>query len=409
MSGALSLGWRNIWRNRRRTLISMSAIGFGLFLVIFYSGLAGGMLGEAKNQLDNAGMGHVELFATGFREKHDVARSMPDVEQWRRTLKLPAGAEVGSRVLARGLATSARGNEPVQVMGVNWDDEKLLSAHLRQVKSGALPAADDEHGVLIGDTLAERLNLKVGSKLRLMVQRTDAEMGADLFRVRGVFHSLSPDIGKRQVYVSQASARTLLGLEGGAHQLVIQLPDPLQSDAVAAQVKASLTGQPVEVLTWGELLPILQRMEALMDNVAFFMAAFVYFLVGLGVLNTMLMSVLERTREFGVLMALGTRPGQIVKVVLAESFWIATVSVVVGAAVGSLLSWYFGHEGFQVMQGSEAMQLEGATISTLVKTRFNPKDVFQATSLVYVMALVVGLYPAMRITKLQPAEALRRT
>ncbi len=174
-------------------------------------------------------------------------------------------------------------------------------------------------------------------------------------------------------------------------------------------MKSELTGQPVEVLTWGELLPILQRMEALMDNVAFFMAAFVYFLVGLGVLNTMLMSVLERTREFGVLMALGTRPGQIVKVVLAESFWIATVSVVVGAALGSLLSWYFGHEGFQVMQGSEAMQLEGATISTLVKTRFNPKDVLQATSLVYVMALVVGLYPAMRITKLQPAEALRRT
>lgn len=409
MSGALSLGWRNIWRNRRRTLISMSAIGIGLFLVIFYSGLAGGMLGEAKNQLDTAGMGHVEVFASGFREKHDVGRSMPDVEQWRRTLKLPAGAEVGSRVLARGLATSARGNEPVQVMGVSWDDEKLLSAHLRQVTSGALPATDDEHGVLVGDTLAARLNLKVGSKLRLMVQRTDAEMGADLFRVRGVFHSVSPDIGKRQVCVSQASARTLLGLESGAHQLVIQLPDPLQADAVAAGLKAELTGRSVEVLTWGELLPILQRMEALMGNVAFFMAAFVYFLVGLGVLNTMLMSVLERTREFGVLMALGTRPGQIVKVVLAESFWIATVSVVVGAALGSLVSWYFGHEGFRVMQGSESMQLEGATLSTLVKTRFNPKDVLQATSLVYVMALVVGLYPAMRITKLQPAEALRRT
>lgn len=409
MSGALSLGWRNIWRNRRRTLISMSAIGLGLLLVIFYSGLASGMLGDAKNQLDNAGMGHVELTATSFREKHDVGLFMPDVDEWRQTLTLPPGSEVGTRVLARGLATSARGNEPVQVMGVNWNDETRLSAHLRQVKSGALPGADDEHGVLIGDTLAERLNLKVGSKLRLMVQRTDAEMGADLFRVRGIFHSLSPDIGRRQVYVSQASARTLLGLESGAHQLIIQLADPTQSDVVASQIKAALTGKPIEVLTWGELLPILRRMEGLMDNVAFFMAAFVYFLVGLGVLNTMLMSVLERTREFGVLMALGTRPGQIVKVVLAESFWIATVSVVVGAALGSWLSWYFGHDGFQVMRGSDAMQLEGATISTLVKTRFNPKDVFQATSLVYFMALVVGLYPAMRITKLQPAEALRRT
>ncbi|MDP1823408.1 MAG: ABC transporter permease [Archangium sp.] len=408
MSGALALGWRNIWRNRRRTLISMSAIGFGLLLVIFYSGLVGGMMGDAKNQLDNGGMGHVEIFAKDFRTRRDVALAMPDVEQWRQTMKLPAGSEVGSRVLARGLATSARGNEPVQVFGVAWDDEKNLSAHLRQVKAGALPAADDEHGVLIGEQLADRLALKVGSKLRLMVQRTDAEMGADLFRVRGIFHSLAPVIGQRQVYVSQQSARTLLGMEHGAHQLLIQLPDPTQAEVVASQLKSALSPD-LEVLTWGELLPVLRRMEALMDNVVFFMAAFVYFLVGLGVLNTMLMSVLERTREFGVLMALGTRPSKIIKVVLAESFWIATVSVLVGAALGSWLSWHFGQDGLQVFKGSDSFQLEGATISTLVKTRFIFSDVMKATSLVYFMALVVGIYPASRITRLQPAEALRRT
>jgi ABC-type lipoprotein release transport system permease subunit len=408
MSGALGLGWRNIWRNRRRTLISMSAIGIGLLLVIFYSGLVGGMLGDAKNQLDNSGLGHVEIYAKNWRPKRDVATAMFEVDSLRAKLQVPPLSEVGSRVLSRGLATSARGNEPVQVMGVTWSDELLLSAHLRQVRSGALPAAGDDRGVLIGEELAERLALKVGSKVRLMVQRTDSEMGADLFRVRGIFHSLAPSIGQRQVYVSQAAARTLLGLEGGAHQLLIQLADPTQSDAVAAQVKAAL-GEGVEVVTWGELLPVLKRMETLMDSIVFFMAGFVYFLVGLGVLNTMLMSVLERTREFGVLMALGTRPARIIKVVLAESFWIATVSVVVGAALGSWLSWHFGQEGMRVMQGSEAIQLEGATISTLVKTRFIFTDALKATSFVYVMALIVGLYPASRITRLQPAEALRRT
>jgi ABC-type lipoprotein release transport system permease subunit len=407
MSGSLSLGWRNIWRNKRRTLISMSAIGFGLLLVIFYSGLVGGMLGDAKNQLDNGGMGHVEIFADGFRNKHEVGLSMNDVEELRKNLQLPVGSEVGSRVLARGLATSARGNEPVQLFGVNFADESLLSAHLREVKSGALPAADDDQGVLIGEQLAERLALKVGSKLRIMVAKNDGEMGADLFRVRGIFHSVAPSIGQRQIYVSQPAARTLLGMETGAHQLVIQLPDPTRADAVAAQIKSSIRPG-VEVLTWGELLPVLRRMEALMDNVVFAMAAFVYLLVGLGVLNTMLMSVLERTREFGVLMALGTRPRQVIRVVLSESFWIATISVLLGAVLGSLLTWHFAQEGLQVMKGSEAIQMEGATISTLVKTRFLWSDVFKATSLVYFMALVVGLYPASRVTKLQPAEALRR-
>jgi ABC-type antimicrobial peptide transport system permease subunit len=196
-------------------------------------------------------------------------------------------------------------------------------------------------------------------------------------------------------------------MESGAHQLVIQLADPTTADAIAAQLKPTMRAG-VEVLTWGELLPVLRRMEALMDNVVFMMAAFVYLLVGLGVLNTMLMSVLERTREFGVLMALGTRPRQVIKVVLAESFWIATVAVLVGAALGSGLSWHFAQEGLQVVKGSEAIQIEGSTISTLVKTRFIFSDVFKATSLVYFMALIVGLYPASRITKLQPAEALRR-
>lgn len=408
MSGALGLGWRNIWRNRRRTLISMSAIGLGLLLVVFYSGMIGGMLGEATSELDSGGLGHVEVFADGFRKRFDVGHAMEDVDTWRAQLKLPEGAEVGQRVLARGLATSARGNEAVQVFGVDFDDERRLASHLRDVRQGALPDEGDARGVLIGEALAERLGLKVGAKVRLMVQRADLEMGADLFRVRGIYHSVAPAISQRQVYVSQAAALELVGLERGAHQLVVQLPDAHQADAVAAQLKQRL-GAGREVLTWGELLPVLKRMDGMINNIVFALGGFVYLLVGLGVLNTMLMSVLERTREFGVLMALGTRPARIVKVVLAESFWIATVSVVLGGALGALLTWHFSHDGFRILQGSESLQLEGATLSTIVKTRFSFADIFKASTFVFVMALVVGLYPASRITRLQPAEALRRS
>ncbi|MFZ5446388.1 MAG: ABC transporter permease [Myxococcota bacterium] len=406
MSSALVLGWRNIWRNRRRTILNMSAIGVGLVLVIVYSGAVGGMLGEARTSLDNGGMGHVEVFAKGYRPRRDVGASM--------TLAalpegaLPPGAEAGARVLARGLATSARGTEPVQVFGVTWADEQRLDAHLRNVVSGALPEAGDARGVLIGDGLAKRLNLKVGSKLRLMVQRADGEMGADLFRVRGVFHSIAASIGQRQVYVSRAAAQELLGTADVVHQWVVQLEDPDQSDAVAGRLRASL-GEGYEVLTWGELLPVLKRMEGMINNVVFALAFFVYLLVGLGVLNTMLMSVLERTREFGVLMALGTRGSKVMRVVLAESFWIATVSVILGGALGAFLTWRLSIDGIRLAFSSESLQLEGATLATLLKTRFSVADVFKASSFVYLMALIVGLYPASRITRLLPAEALRHT
>lgn len=406
--GTLQLAWRNIWRNRRRTLLSMSAIGIGLMLVIFYSGMVGGMLGEAKHQLDSGGLGHIEIVAPGYRPRHEVNAHLPAFDTWRSKLSLPPGTEVGARINSRGLAQSPRGNEPIALSGVEWADERLLSAHLRTLSQGELPTQADAHGVLVGEQLAERLNLKIGSKLRLMVQRADGEMGADLFRVRGIFHSVAPSIGQRAVYVSTAAASALVGLSDITHQVVIQLSEPDQADALAAQLKTVL-GDGFEVQTWSELLPVLKRMETLTDNVVLVLAIFVYLLVGLGVLNTMLMSVLERTREFGVLMSLGTRPNRIITMVLSESFWVATLSVAIGAAAGTALSWYFSRTGIRVNAATESYQFEGATISTLVKTRFAVADVLKAAGLVYAMALVVGLYPASRITRLLPAEALRRT
>jgi putative ABC transport system permease protein len=410
MSSPLKLGWRNIWRNRRRTLLSMSAIGVGLFLVVFYAGLIGGMLGNAKNELDNGGMGHVEIFAPGYRPRREVAHTIPALATYRDKLAVPQGAQVSDRVLARGLATSARASEAVQVFGVDFAAERDVSAHLRDVRQGELPKADDGKGALIGEELAQRLNLKVGGKLRLMVQRADTEMGADLFRVRGIFHSIAPTIGQRQVYVSQAAARELLGLEGTSHQVVIQLPDAKLADPLAGSLRAAL-GQGFEVLTWGELLPVMKKMEALTANASLVMSFFVYLLVGLGVLNTMLMSVLERTREFGVLLSLGTRPRRIIQIVLSESFWIATISAVAGAALGALVTWHFSRTGLNMVGagGGESFALQGTIVSTTVKTQFVPGDVFKAWIFVYAMALVVGLYPASRITRLLPAEALRRS
>lgn len=408
MRRLLSLAWRNLWRHRRRTILNMSAIGLGLVLVLFYSGLIAGMLGEAKNQLDQGGMGHVEVFPADYRPKRSPSVTMPGADLWAGKLTLPAGAESGERVLARGLATSARGNEPVEVLGVDWEREKLLSAHLRDVRAGVLPEEGDEHGVLVGEQLAERLRLKVGSKLRVMVQRADKEMGVDLYRVRGIFHSISPAIGKRQLFVSKAAARSLLGLGEVSHQYLVQLPDAAQAEVVAEGLRPAL-GPEFEVKTWGELLPILKRMEGLTNSVIFALAFFVYALVGLGILNTMLMSVLERTREFGVLMAIGTRPGRVVSLVVAESFWVATLSVVLGGALGGLLTWYFSHQAIDIFSGSgESFAVEGVNISTAFKTRFVWGDLFKASAFVYVMALLVGVYPATRVSRLEPAEALRR-
>lgn len=405
MATILKISWRSIWRNRRRTLISMSAVGVGLVLVILYAGLMGGILGEAREQLDNVGMGHVEITAPGWRAQRHAANGLAAPASLVAGLDLPAAAEAGWRVIARGLASSARGSEGVEVHGVDWEREARLSAYVRDVRQGRLPAADDDRGILIGEKLAERLRVRVGSKLRLMVQRADGEIGAELYRVRGIYHSLSPAISRGRVLVGQDSARGLLGIGDVAHQVVIQLDRAALADPTAEALRRSLDGGS-EVRSYGELLPALRNIERLGDLVVWLAALFIYGLVGLGILNTMLMSVLERTREFGVLRAIGTRPRRVVAQVLGESFWIATISGGAGLAVGLALTWYGSQHPLMSIGGGEALEYAGTVLSTQVTTKFSLGAALHAAALVYVMALVTALYPAWKVARMPPARAL---
>jgi putative ABC transport system permease protein len=403
----LKLGWRNIWRNRRRTLISMSAVALGLALVLIYGSIVKRMLGDAKNQLDNTGMGHVEISAEGWRARRPVARSMSDARAVIARLHLPAGAEVGARSLSRGLLTSAHGNEAVEVHGVSWSDELKLSDYARHVTTGALPAEDDAAGIVIGDELATRMQLQVGHKVRLMAQRSDGEMGAQLFRVRGIYHSLAAKISERRVLVSQAAFAEMVGVDvNSAHQIVIQL-DPTSARAIADGAKRDL-GTGYEVLTYAEIFPMFATMEQLMDSVQIFMALFVYLLVGLGILNTMLMSVLERTRELGVMQALGTRPSGVVAMVLAETFWIATLSIAVGVLVGVGVNWW-GSSGLidYSQEMGEGIEMGGAVMRASFATQLSLADTIGPVVFVYVMALVVGALAALRVARMPIVAALR--
>jgi len=406
MGTILKIAWRSIWRNKRRTLISMVAVGVGLLLVIFYSGMLGGVYGEAKEQLDNTGLGHVEITATGWRAKRAAEKNLESPAALLASLELPEGSEAGWRVMARGLMSSARGSEGVEVHGVEWTREAHLAAYVRDLVQGEVPKPDDARGILIGEKLAERLKVKVGSKVRLMAQRADGEIGAQLYRVRGIYHSLSPSLSQRRVVMSEASARALLGVGEVAHQLVIQLDRAANADAVAAQLRARL-GPKYEVLSYGDLLPGLRAMEQLSDFVVWIAALFVYGLVGLGILNTMLMSVMERTREFGVLRAIGTRPGRVVGQVLGESFWIATLAGAVGLAAGLALTWYGSqHSLVDIGGGAKSLEYAGTVLSSSVKTRFLPGEALKAAALVYVMALLTALYPAWKVARMPPAKAL---
>ena len=418
MKRTLIIAWRSIWRNRRRTVISMSAIGLGLALIVIYGGLIARMMKDAQNQLDSTGLGHVEISATGWRQNRSARLLLQDSDGLAARLAasdvLPKNAEVGLRLLTRGLLSSARSNEAVEVHGVDWGTEQHLADYVRDVRQGSRPTNDDQDGILIGEELAKRMNLKLGHKLRLMVQRADGEMGAALFRVRGVFHAISPGISQRRVLISRAAAAALLGTQTGpqtgAHQIVIQIDRAADAASLAASLRPVL-GKDAEVLTYAEIYPVFASMEALVDGAILVASLFVWLLVGLGIFNTMLMSVLERTREFGVMQALGTRPAGIVRQVVAESFWIATLSVLLGLAVGLSVTWFGSRAALMDFSSTmgEGIEWGGTVIPAAFRTEFSIRSTLMPALYVYLMALVVAVYPAWKVARMAPVEALRRT
>ena len=408
MGTVLAMAWRSIWRNKRRTLFTMSAVGIGLFLIIVYAGLIAGMLRDMKDSMDNTGMGHVEVYAKDYKPKRKVTVSIQSPAALIERLPLPPGSQVGARVVASGLATTAWGSRGVRVHGVDTAVEAQLSKYVSDIVDGEGLKAGDKRGVLVGERLAERLKLKLKSKLRLMVQRADGEMGAALLRVRGIYHSLSPAISQSQLVVNTEALAEIIGVEDVAHQIVVQLEKPDEAEALAAAIRSTL-GDGYDVTTYGELVPMVKQMEAMFANVILILTLIVFFLVGLGILNTVLMSVLERTREFGVLMAIGTRPWRVVTIVLGESFWIATISVIVGMALGLWLNYYAStHPLFDwSAKLGESYEMGGTAMSTVMMSRFSIADALQAGGIVWFLTMLVGLYPAWRVSRLRPSDAIR--
>ncbi len=410
MLSILRISWRSLWRTRRRTLLNAGAVGFGLALLLFYSGILTGMMNDAQNDLGNTGMGHIEIYAKDYRSKKDARHLIADPERVARQLAAgaPPESHVGWRVLVQGLASSAWGSRGVRLLGVNPAQEAQLSHYFTTLREGEVLRADDPRGIVIGEGLAQRLKLKVKSKVRVMTQRVDGEMGAEMFRVRGIFRALSPAVGKSQAFVTADAARRLLGVDAGAHQVLAQLPRASLAGPLEKRVEAEL-GERYEVLSFAELFPALAQFERIISKVELISILAVYLLVGLGILNTMLMSVMERTREFGVMMAVGTRRWRLTALVLGEAFWIGAIGVALGSVAGVGITWACAEYG--LLDWSESigagMDFAGSTMAMVIRPVLEPLPAVRAALVVWLLTLMVGFYPAWRVSRLCPADAVR--
>jgi putative ABC transport system permease protein len=406
----LTMAWRNVWRNRRRSFLTVSAIALSLTFNILMRGIGDGFHEQMVDNSVRANIGHIEIHRKGYHDDPGLNRTLPDpgrVDEVVRRLPDLRGSSL--RVLGDGLASTADNSAGIAIMGIDPAREPTVTTIRRAIVEGTYLEAGDTRPILLGDRLAETLRAHLGDKIVVLVQAADGSMGAQLFRLTGIFRSGAPELDRGVAYMLLPDAQELFALGDRVTEEVLLLDS---SEAVAAtqrSVQASLAtpdGDLYEVLTWAEVEPFLEQFIVLDDAFFYIIVAILFIVIAVGILNTILMSVFERVREFGVMMSLGTRPRQIVVLVVLEAALLAAVGIAVGGSLGSAATLYFAHSGINLASFAQGAASIGITTTT-VYSKLTTANLVLSNLAVFALVVIVSLYPAAHAARLRPVEAIR--
>ena len=417
MNGSLlRLAWRNLWYNPTRTLIAMAAIGVGYAMLLFVACLMAGLRHQMIASGTDLGLSDIEVHAPGYYPDRPIQRTLggqhgTDVHALLAAIAADPQVQAASpRVYAYGLVSATDQSAGVQLLGVVPDQERKITVLQSRMVKGTYLSSHVPKGVVIGDTLAATIGATVGSKIVLLTPAADGSLGNDLYTVAGLFHTGLSGMDQGVVVMPLASLQALLRLPPGRiHEVGIKLRNVTTAQATAATLAVQLGKLvPVQVTPWQGLAPELADYVQFNRRVTFVLFFIFFLLAALGIVNTMLMAIIERTRELGMLMAVGMRPAQMVGLIVAEAASLAAASLVLGAALGAPLLWYLQVHGLNLGGQGRAISLAGVVVAPLWYGRQDFVVYLEAAVGLAVTAVASALYPALRAARFRPAEALRK-
>ena len=404
----LILAWRNLWRHGRRTWLTIGAMVFSNTLLIFSISLQFGSYDMMIDNTLHTFSGHLQLQHPRYLDENKMRYALADIDSVAQDLRDELGlSSVSARAAGFALASSAERSYGVQILGVDAAHEPLVSTLPGLVKQGRYlkPGASEE--IVIGAVLARNLKISPGDELTFLGSGFDDSFAAGVVRVVGIFDSGVPDLDRAMAQVNLGYFQQTFAMRGHGHSIVVRASHIDEIEQLMQRISATLGGGADEVALrhWDELQPGLrQAIQADMTS-AWFMYIVLIVLVAFSVLNTQLMAVLERTREFGTMMALGLKPSRLARLVMVETALMTALGLAIGITFGFFLTWYLSAVGFSY-PGMEEMAV-----------KFNlPDRMYPAISvisltlgpgIVAVGSLLAAIYPATRLYLLLPIEAMR--
>lgn len=407
MTLTLRLAWRNLWRHPRRTWLTAGAMVFCNALLVF---LISFQFGTYRMMIDNTlrmFSGHVQVQAPGYLEEQRIRQSVPDAAALAATLRQSLALDdVSARATGFALASSEERSNGIQIIGVDPAFEPRVSTLPGLVREGRFLAAGDAAEIVIGEVLARNLRTGTGDELTLLGSGRDGSFAAAIVEVVGIFSSGSADLDRTLAEVPLAFFQDTFGMGAAGNSIVIRAPSEQSVAQIKHQVESDLPpGEDLLVLDWDRLHPGLRQSINADFASGWLMYGVLTILVAFSVLNTQLMSVLERTREFGIVMSLGLRPGRLGRLVLLETALMGLLGLSLGMLLGGIVTAWLSVTGF-TLPG-----LEEVAAQYNLPDRLYPDISFlsllMGPAVVFIASLLAAIYPALRLHWLQPVQAMR--
>ena len=400
----LKIALRNIFRQKRRTILTALAMIAGFTLSSLFIGLSDGAYGNIITMFTRNRIGHIQVHREGYLDKPSLYETIDDYPSVGETIQSTTGVEAWTpRVYAAGLGSVGEKSTAVQVIGVDVARETQATRFDQKMIEGSVLAETASHEAVIGKGLAKILSGTVGSEIVIFSQGADGSLANDVYKIVGIAESGDDVTDRVACYLHIEDAQELFVLEGRIHEIVVIISNINQVSKVTDAIKARLNNSTLEVAPWQVVAKSFYRAMKV-DQQGDAIARWVIMLiVAIGVLNTVLMSVLERTREYGVLKAVGTKPTQIFWLVICEVVIIAIGSIAVGALLGVLANYLLSIYGITY---PEEITYGGMKIKTLY-AEVNARCLIIPAITVMLSATIVSLFPAIKAARIMPAKAMR--
>ena len=409
MSIESKMAWRNIWRNPRRTVLTICAITFASILLVFMLSFQFGSYETMINTSVKISTGHLQIQAEKYQEKKSIRYVIPDPLKVAGIVNtIPEVAAYTFRGQAFALISSKNRSYGVVVTGIDPPGEANVSRIKKLVREGNFLSATDVNQAMVGKLLAKNLRVTIGDELTLLGQGRDGSIAATVLQVKGIFSSGIDEFDRSAIQIPLSTFQDIFTMDEAVHEIVVIGRALSDVSGIKAQLQEALPAlnsrKPLKTLDWQEIMPGLrQAIEMdLVSGLIFY--GLLIIVVAFSILNTFLMAIFERTKEFGVMMAIGTSPRRLTKVLLIESMTMTMIGIIAGIVLGIALTYYFQVYGIDFSGGSELLSQFGIT------GRMYPKLSILSVSIGPFMVLfftfIAALYPALKIRRLRPVEAM---